>query len=123
MDAFYNGTNSIAFNSFSEKIIKLARLGKLEKVEVELTGAKTFISKGYKFFVVTGVKSNEGDEREKILKELKYAKGFLASIEKKLSNEKFVASVPIAILENEKKKREDALSKISMLEQSLSFGI
>ncbi len=120
VDAFFNGSDAIVFNSFNEKIIKLARLGKLEKVNEDVSGGKAFISKGYKFFVVTGEVENAGEEREKLLKELEYAKGFLASVEKKLSNEKFVASAPPAVLENEKKKRDDALSKIAMLEQSLT---
>ena len=120
VDAFYNGSDNIIFNSFNEKIIKLARLGKLENVNEDVTGSKTFISKGYKFFIITGEVANEGEEREKLLKELEYTKGFLASVDKKLSNEKFVASAPANVLENERKKRDDALSKIAMLEQSLS---
>ncbi len=120
VDAFYNGSDAVVFNSFNEKIIKLARLGKLETVKEDITGSKTFISKGYKFFIVTGEIANEGEEREKLIKELEYTKGFLASVDKKLSNEKFVASAPPSVIENEKKKREDALSKIAMLEQSLA---
>jgi valyl-tRNA synthetase len=89
-------------------------------VNEDVTGSKTFISKGYKFFIITGEIANEGEEREKLLKELEYTKGFLASVDKKLSNEKFVASAPVNVLENERKKRDDALSKIAMLEQSLS---
>ncbi len=120
VDAFYNGADAIVFNSFNEKILKLARLGKLENVKEDVTGSKTFISKGYKFFIITGEVANEGEEREKLLKELEYTKGFLASVDKKLSNEKFVSSAPANVLDNEKKKRDDALSKIAMLEQSLA---
>ena len=120
VDAFYNGSDAVVFNSFSEKIIKLARLGKLENVKGDVVGSKTFISKGYKFFIITGEVANEGEEREKLLKELEYTKGFLASVDKKLSNEKFVSSAPANVLDNERKKRDDALSKIAMLEQSLA---
>lgn len=120
VDAFYSGTDAVKFEGFSEKIIKLARLGKLEKVTEDQPGSKTFISKGYKFFIITGEVADEGEEREKLLKELDYTKGFLASVEKKLSNEKFVASAKPAVVESEKKKRDDALAKIAMLEQSLA---
>jgi valyl-tRNA synthetase len=120
VDAFYSGTDAVKFEGFSEKIIKLARLGKLEKVTEDQAGSKTFISKGYKFFIITGEVADEGEEREKLLKELDYTKGFLASVEKKLSNEKFVASAKPAVVESEKKKRDDALAKIAMLEQSLA---
>ena len=110
----------VSFTSFTEKIIKLARLGKLEKVNEDMTGVKTFISKGYKFFIVTGEVANAQYEKQKLLKELEYTKGFLASVEKKLSNDKFVSSAPAAVIESEKKKKADALSKIAMLEQSLA---
>ncbi|HLP51842.1 MAG TPA: valine--tRNA ligase [Chitinophagales bacterium] len=120
VDAFYNGSDAVSFSAFDAKIIKLARLAKLEQVKEDVAGSKTFIAKGYKFFVVTGEQANEGEEREKLLKELEYTKGFLASVDKKLSNEKFVASAKPEVVENEKKKRDDALSKIAMLEQSLA---
>lgn len=120
VDAFYNGSDAVSFNAFDAKIIKLARLGKLEAVKEDVAGTKTFISKGYKFFVATGEQANEGEERERILKELEYAKGFLASVDKKLSNEKFVASAKSEVVASERKKREDALAKIAMLEQSLA---
>ncbi len=120
VDAFYNGNDAIVFSSFNEKIIKLARLGKLEFSKEDVQNAKTFISKGYKFSIVTGEVANAAEEREKLLKELEYAKGFLASVDKKLSNEKFVASAPANVLDNERKKRDDALSKIAMLEKSLT---
>ncbi|MFN8323580.1 MAG: valine--tRNA ligase [Chitinophagales bacterium] len=120
VDASYMGDDSVTFNSFNQKIIKLARLGNLDKVTEEVSGTKSFISKGYKFFIATGQTANEGEERERLLKELDYTKGFLASVEKKLSNEKFVSSAPAAVLENEKKKREDALNKIAMIQQSLA---
>ena len=119
VDAFYSGNDDIDFTPFNQKIIKLARLGKLVKVGEEQAGTKAFIAKGYKFFIATGQVENAEDEREKLVKELEYTKGFLNSVDKKLSNEKFVASAPAAVLENENKKRADALSKIAMLEQSL----
>ena len=120
VDAFYSGTDAVKFNAFSSKIIKLARLGKLEETTTDVAGAKTFIAKGYKFFVVTGEVLNANDEREKLQKELEYAKGFLASVDKKLSNEKFVSSAPAQVIENEQKKRSDALKKIEILEQSIA---
>ncbi|HRN94385.1 MAG TPA: hypothetical protein PL084_06655, partial [Chitinophagales bacterium] len=81
---------------------------------------KSFVLKGYKFFVDTGTVTDTAAEREKLLKELEYAKGFLASVDKKLNNERFVSSAPANVLENERKKREDALQKIKLLEESLS---
>lgn len=58
-------------------------------------------------------------EKERIEKELEYAKGFLDSVEKKLSNERFVQNAPEAVLANERQKQADAQSKIAALEKSL----
>ena len=48
-----------------------------------------------------------------------YLKGFLVSVEKKLSNEKFVANAKPEIVENERKKQKDTLEKIAILEEKL----
>ncbi len=117
---FYTGADAVSFSTFTEKIVKLARLDKIESVKDDLQGAKSFITKGYKFFVLTGETANAGEEREKLLKELEYTKGFLASVDKKLSNEKFVTSAPATVIENERKKKEDAMARINMLELSLA---
>ncbi|MBL7777277.1 MAG: valine--tRNA ligase [Chitinophagales bacterium] len=119
VDVYYSGTDAVSFTGFADKIVKLARVGELAPTTQEVCGTKTFIAKGWKFYVVTGEVANAADEREKLQKELEYAKGFLASIEKKLANERFVSSAPAAVLENERKKQADALTKIELLEASL----
>jgi valyl-tRNA synthetase len=58
-------------------------------------------------------------EKEKAQKEIEYLEGFLQSVDKKLSNERFVQSAPAQVLENERKKREDAVSKIQSLKDRL----
>ncbi len=119
VDVFFAENDTISFTAFTGKIIKLARLGKLERTKTDVPGTKTFLIGSYKFFVATGEVANADDERKKMLDELEYTKGFLASVEKKLSNEKFVSSAPSAVVDSEKKKRDDAVRKISILEQSL----
>jgi valyl-tRNA synthetase len=52
---------------------------------------------------------------------LGYAQGFLNSVEKKLSNEKFVNSAPPQVLANEQKKKQDALQKIENINQSIQL--
>ncbi len=121
VDAYYQTNGVFAADSFKNKIIKLARLGKFEETKEEPQGLKAFMIKDQKFFVATGEVANADDERKKLNEELEYTKGFLASVDKKLANEKFVSSAPPAVVEAEKQKREDALKKISMLQQSLSL--
>lgn len=58
-------------------------------------------------------------EKEKTLEEIKYLNGFLVGVEKKLGNEKFVASAPEKVVEMERKKKSDALEKIALLEEKL----
>ena len=59
------------------------------------------------------------EEKKKTEEELNYLKGFLVSVEKKLSNEKFVANAKPEIVENERKKQKDAQEKIALLEEKL----
>lgn len=120
VDAYFTGSGDGPFHAFRHQLIKLARLGKLEHTKEDPSGMKAFLVKDRKFFVDTGSVANAEEERKKLLDELEYTKGFLASIEKKLSNEKFVSAAPPAVVEGERKKREDAMRKISILEQSLS---
>ena len=65
-------------------------------------------------------KIDEVKERETILKDLEYQRGFMASVDKKLSNEKFVNSAPPQVIEIERKKKADAETKIKALEESLA---
>ena len=61
------------------------------------------------------------DLKEKLQAELKYTQGFLASVEKKLANERFVAQAPEQVIAIERKKASDAEEKITMLKKSLSL--
>ena len=58
-------------------------------------------------------------EIKKLTEELNYTEGFLKSVQKKLSNERFVAGAPEQVLANERKKEVDALSKIETIQASL----
>jgi valyl-tRNA synthetase len=59
-------------------------------------------------------------QRKTIEDELAYYQGFLASVEKKLSNEKFVQNAKAEVVDMEKKKQHDAQQKIAMLKESLA---
>lgn len=59
-------------------------------------------------------------ELAKLRKDLDYYEGFLRSVQKKLSNERFVSGAPAAVVEAERKKEADALSKIDALKASIS---
>ena len=71
-------------------------------------------------FVYSSVKKDIEAEIAKLTEELNYTKGFLRSVQGKLSNEKFVVGAPEQVIANERKKEADALAKIAMIEQSLA---
>ncbi len=72
-----------------------------------------------KFYIKTDQVVDTSAQRKSLEDELNYFRGFLMSVEKKLSNEKFVANARPEVVELEKKKQADAQAKINMLEDSL----
>ncbi len=75
------------------------------------------------FFVPLDAFINPEEEKAKLREELEYLEGFLASVRKKLSNERFVQNAPPAVVEKERKKEADALEKIALLRKRLeAFG-
>jgi valyl-tRNA synthetase len=75
--------------------------------------------KSNEYFIPFGDEIDVVAEKEKLEEELKYTKGFLMSVQKKLSNERFVNNAPDQVITNERKKEADALAKIETLETSL----
>jgi valyl-tRNA synthetase len=73
-----------------------------------------------KFFIESEKSLDASSQKEQLLKDLEYFKGFLMSIEKKLSNEKFIQNAKPQILEIERKKKADAEHKIKAIEESLN---
>jgi valyl-tRNA synthetase len=71
-------------------------------------------------FVKLNIEIDAVAEAEKINKEIEYLIGFMASVDVKLSNEKFVANAKPELVEKERQKKEDALAKIEVLKQSLA---
>jgi valyl-tRNA synthetase len=64
---------------------------------------------------------DKGKQKEEMEKELAYLQGFLVSVDKKLSNERFVQNARPEILQNERKKQADAVARIRTIEESLSL--
>ena len=107
-------------NDFQPVILKLAGLNTITVVESKDPTAASFLVGTTEFAVPLHDNINVAEEIEKLEKELEYAKGFLASVEKKLSNERFVANAPEAVVAAERKKQADAQSKIATLQETLA---
>jgi valyl-tRNA synthetase len=73
-----------------------------------------------KFFIETSAPIDNSEEKEGLLKELKHLEGFMESVDKKLSNERFVQNAKPEVVALEKKKRSDAETKIRVIRESLS---
>ncbi|WP_181305642.1 valine--tRNA ligase [Rufibacter sp. XAAS-G3-1] len=113
------GKNAIA--GYETLVSKLANLSEIQETEQQLDNALSFVAEdSTEFFIPMEGNIDAAAERERILKELEYTKGFLASVAKKLSNERFVSGAPDAVINAERKKQSDAEAKIAALEQSLS---
>jgi valyl-tRNA synthetase len=108
----------VKMNGFWPVVKKLANVG-----EVMTSGEKpmgtSFLSGSTEFTVQLEGKIDVEKEKESIQKEIEYFRGFLASVEKKLGNEKFVNGAPPAVIENERTKKADAEGKIKTLEDRL----
>jgi len=105
---------------FGPVVTKLANLDSIENVSDAPSGAAGFVIKVVEFFVPLAGLVDASEEKEKLMKELDYTKGFLVSVEKKLSNERFVSSAPEQVVLAEKNKKADAEAKIKALEEQLA---
>lgn len=100
-------------------IAKLTNVSSISYTDAAVDGALSFRVKSNEYFIpIVGAIDIEA-EIKKIEEELKYTKGFLISVQKKLSNERFVNNAPEKVIEIERKKQADAEAKIETLEKSL----
>lgn len=104
---------------FDGIITKLCNLSKLEYIQDKKEGALSFMVRTTEMFIPLGDTINKDEEIKKLSADLDYYKGFKLSVEKKLSNEKFVSGAPAVVVENEKKKLSDAEQKITSITEQL----
>lgn len=104
---------------FFDLIRKLCNISQIHEVDEKLEQALSFRIGANEFFIPYAESIDIEGEISKIKEELEYNKGFLNSVRKKLSNERFVNNAPEKVILNERKKEADALAKIAMLEERL----
>lgn len=103
----------------TEFIRQMAHLSEVNWVKDAPDSSVSFISGSEKYFLEIGSVIDVEKEREKVLEELEYARGFLKSVEKKLSNERFVAGAPEQVVLKERQKLEDGQKRVARLEETL----
>lgn len=103
----------------AEVIQKLANISEINFNQKTDKPSFTFLVGANEFSIPLSENLDLSEEKAKTEEEIKYLKGFLISVDKKLSNEKFVANAKPEIVEVERKKQKDAQDKIALLEEKL----
>jgi valyl-tRNA synthetase len=106
-------------SGYDAAIQKLTNVSSIRRVDDKVDRSVSFRVGASEFFIPVQENIDVEAEKKKLEKELEYNKGFLRSVQKKLSNERFVNNAPEQVIANERKKEADALAKIEVLEQSI----
>ena len=104
---------------FYPVVIKLGNLSDVEIVSERPDGVIVFTVGSQEFYVPLSESVDVVAEIKKIEDELKYTNGFLKSVQKKLSNERFVNNAPATVVKKEQQKQADAEARIKVLEEQL----
>ena len=105
--------------SFDSIIRKMGNIGQIGLVNEPVKGAWSFIVDTVEYFIPAQGEVNTAEVKAQLEEELNYTRGFLTSVMKKLSNEKFVNGAPEQVVANERKKQADAEVKIAAIEAQL----
>jgi valyl-tRNA synthetase len=110
-----------AYELFAEVIGKLANVN-LTFNPIRPDGPSDLVSvKQDAFYILLAAGTVDMEvERDNLMKDLEYQKGFLASVDSKLANERFVASAKPEMVERERQKKADAEAKIATIEAAIA---
>lgn len=109
-----------SFDSFSSILQKQINAGKLDYVSAAPSDCLNIVVGKNKLYIQSQKPVDTAAQKEQLQKELDYLKGFLVSVDKKLSNERFVQHAKPDVVEAERKKKSDAEQKIKAIEESLA---
>jgi valyl-tRNA synthetase len=107
-------------DKYNSIIAKMGNLSTIETVNESVDGALSFRVKSNEYFIPMAGAIDVDAEIEKLKAELDYTEGFLKSVQKKLSNERFVNNAPEQVVAVEKKKQSEAEAKIETIKASLA---
>jgi valyl-tRNA synthetase len=116
LDLVETNQDNISLRPIVEKLVNVQTWSKVAQAPDQ---AISFRVNAHEYFVPVSA-SNIEEERKKMEEELTYQVGFLRSVEKKLSNERFVSNAPEQVVAIERKKAADAQTKITALKARLS---
>jgi valyl-tRNA synthetase len=108
------------YKNISDILLKQVAADQISYTGQAIAQAFTVVIEKDKFFIESEIKSDDGSQKEQLLKDLDYLKGFLITVDKKLSNVSFVQNAKPEIVEIERQKKRDAEQKIKLIEESLN---
>ena len=119
IELFVLDKSSSIDNAFDGVIAKLCNVSSIQYTEKAPESAFGFIIGSTEYFIPLTESVDIEAEIEKLKEELKYTQGFLISVDKKLSNERFVSGAPVDVVDKERKKKADAEARIAVIEQQI----
>jgi len=105
---------------FFPAVSKLCNISSIESLESKPANMVPILAGNVEFFLDIREQINTDDEIIKLTKEVQYLEGFLVSVNKKLENERFMASAKPEVIELERKKKEDAEEKILVMKNQIN---
>ena len=111
--------NNAYSREFESILLKLGNIESMAATKEKVEGAASFRVNSVEFYIPLEDETDPAEELKKLQGELKYEQGFLKSVLGKLNNERFLGNAPAKVVEKEKKKKEDAERKISVLEERI----
>ena len=112
----YTNLEAFAHQAIVQKLANVSQIHFATKTDLP---SYSFLVDQFECSIPLSEKLDLAEEKSKAEEEIKYLKGFLISVDKKLGNEKFMASAPAQVVEAELKKKSDALQKITLLEDKI----
>ena len=115
--------NFIADENFpaelADVVVKMCNLDAITAIEHKNPTSESFMVKTTQYFIPMEDNIDVEAELKKLNDDLAYLEGFLASVMKKLSNERFVSSAPEKVVANERAKQADAEAKIAAIKERI----
>lgn len=112
--------NNASYKLIASILQKQVNAESIDYVSAAVAGTISTVVQKDKFYIATEQAIDTSSQKEQLLKDLDYLKGFLVSVEKKLGNERFVQNAKPEVVDVERKKKADAEAKIKAIEESLA---
>lgn len=111
-----------ALTGAAEMLSKMSNLSSFDQVPAgeNFENSISFLSGNDKYIAIIEKEIDVAAEKIKLAEEIKYQEGFLSSVEKKLSNDRFVAGAPKAVVDKERKKLADGQDRLRILQENLA---